>query len=123
MVQNIKKRINADDLCGCDMIRQDRVIEVVIMSTIKDFDIECNLAPEMVYVVQDGTHSPEDVIMTLEMYGGVNSNHVRASASDFMYFILPITGTISFVACGKNSEYDEFLKALNYRKVEVISSK
>lgn len=91
----------------------------------KNFDVffekypKAPIDPERVYVIQDGTYKPDDIIKTLEAHGGINSNRVIGSASDTVYYIMPISGAINWVRRGVNSEYDEFLKALNYKKIDV----
>ena len=97
-------------------------LDVIVNNNFKAFfDLYPNscVEPAHVYVIQDGTYDASDVIKTLESYGGINSNNVIGGAKDYMYFIMPISGTINWVKCGIETDYNEFLKALNYKKVDI----
>lgn len=101
-------------------------LDVIVNNNFKVFfDLYPNncIEPECVYVIQDGTYNASDVIKTLESYGGINSNNVIGSAKDCIYFIMPISATINWVKCGIECDYNEFLKALNYKKVDIKASR
>ena len=74
------------------------------------------------YIVQDGTINGEDIIKTLESYGGVNESHLNGDGYDGnpgIYFITPKTKCIrAWADYGSQDAYIELVKTF-YKEIKV----